>query len=373
MHGLKLDRISKTYYKKKALDNVSLEIEEGSFVCLLGPTGSGKTTLLKIIAGVETPSSGAVHFGAENVTMLPPNKRSVSMVFENFALYPNMSVFKNIASPLYARKMPKKDIEKKVLETATFLKIDRLLKRRISQLSGGEMQRVAIGRALCKEAKIVLFDEIFVNLDYKLREQMRIEFRELMDKVKLTSIFSTPDPEDAFLLADRIAVIHDGQIRQYDSKDVVYNHPVDTFVGAYFGHPEMNLVDCQITQKNGAVTLESNLLQMPIASEQLKAKFSSGKYSLGIRPEHLKISETGRPSGALSRNTEESVCSGTILLTEVVGSDTIVHVSASHETIEVFTPGIYRQNVGKEIYVSFDPRRIYLFDKESGKLMGRGE
>ena len=373
MQGIKLDRISKTFMKKKALDNVSMEIEEGSFVCLLGPTGSGKTTLLKIIAGVETPTSGAVYFGPTNVTMLPPNKRSVSMVFENFALYPNMSVFKNIASPLYAKKLPKKDVEKKVLETATFLKIDRLLKRRISQLSGGEMQRVAIGRALCKEAKIVLFDEIFVNLDYKLREQMRIEFRELMDKVKLTTIFSTPDPEDAFLLADRIAVIHDGQIRQYDSKDIVYNQPIDTFTGAYFGHPEMNLVECDVTQKNGRLTLESNLLEMPIGSGSLQEKLKAGKYSMGIRPEHLRISENGRASGPLNGCTEESTCSGTILLTEVVGSDTIVHVNAAEETVEVFTPGIYRQDVGKGVYVSFDPRKIYLFDKESGKLIGRGE
>jgi len=373
MHGIKLDRISKTFNKKKALNNVSMEIEEGSFVCLLGPTGSGKTTLLKIIAGVETPSSGAVYLDSANVTMLPPNKRSVSMVFENFALYPNMSVFKNIASPLVAKRLPKKDIEKKVLEVATFLKIDRLLKRRISQLSGGEMQRVAIGRALCKEAKIVLFDEIFVNLDYKLREQMRIEFRQLMDKVKLTSIFSTPDPEDAFLLADKIAIIHDGEIRQYDSKDVVYNYPADTFTGSYFGHPEMNLVECDITQKNGRLTLESNLLVMPIRSDRLMANLKTGRYSLGIRPEHIKLCESGHPSGPVNGCTEHSMCSGKILLTEVVGSDTIVHINAAEETIEVFTPGIYRQDVGKDVFVSFDPRKIYLFDKESGQLIGRGE
>ena len=373
MQGIKLDRISKTYNKKKVLDNVSMQIEEGSFVCLLGPTGSGKTTLLKIIAGVELPSSGAVYFDSTDVTLLPPNKRSVSMVFENFALYPNMSVFKNIASPLYAKKLPAKDIENKVKEVATFLKIDRLLKRRISQLSGGEMQRVAIARALCKEARIVLFDEIFVNLDYKLREQMRIEFRELIDKVKLTSIFSTPDPEDAFMLADKVAIIHDGQIRQYSSKDVVYNHPVDTFAGAYFGHPEMNLVPCQVTLKGGRPTLESKILEMPIFDERLSAELKPGSYTLGIRPEHLKLCEVMQSSGPVNGRGENSVCAGKILLTEVVGSDTIVHVSAAEENLEIFTPGIYRQDVGKDVCVSFDPRKIYLFEKQSGQLIGRGE
>ncbi len=372
MQGIKLDRISKTFNKKKALDNVSMEIEEGSFVCLLGPTGSGKTTLLKILAGVETPSSGAVYFGGQDVTGLPPNKRTVSMVFENFALYPNMSVFQNIASPLVARKLPKKDIEKKVTETATFLKIDRLLRRRISQLSGGEMQRVAIARALCKEAKLVLFDEIFVNLDYKLRESMRIEFKELMDRVKLTSIFSTPDPEDAFMLADKVAIIHDGQIRQFDSKDTVYNHPIDLFTGAYFGHPEMNLVQCDITQKNGDVRLVSSLLEMPIHNEKLKTQLKTGRYSMGIRPEHVRMSQDGRANGPVDGRAEEACRAGKILLTEVVGSDTIVHISVGEDTIEVFTPGICREDVDTGTYVSFDPRKIYLFDNETGRLIGRG-
>jgi ABC-type sugar transport system ATPase subunit len=322
---------------------------------------------------VETPSSGAVYFDSTDVTMLPPNKRSVSMVFENFALYPNMSAFKNIASPLYAKRLPAKEIENKVMETATFLKIDRLLKRRISQLSGGEMQRVAIARALCKEARIVLFDEIFVNLDYKLREQMRIEFKELMDKVKLTSIFSTPDPEDAFMLADKVAVIHDGQIRQYSSKEVVYDQPVDTFTGSYFGHPEMNLVQCEVTLKGGRLTLESKLLEMPILNDRLGAVLKPGGYTLGIRPEHLKLCEARQASGPVNGRSEDSICAGKIQLTEVVGSDTIVHVTAAEENLEIFTPGIYRQDVGKDVCISFDPRKIYLFDRHSGQLLGRGD
>ena len=373
MRGIKLDRVTKLYGKKKALDDVTLEVEEGTFVCLLGPTGSGKTTMLKILAGVETPTSGAVRFDSEDVTLVPPNKRPVSMVFENFALYPNMSVFKNIASPLTMTKLSKAEIEQKVNETAKFLRIDRLLQRRISQLSGGEMQRVAVARALCKEAKLVLFDEIFVNLDYKLREQMRIEFKELMDRVKITSVFSTPDPEDAFMLADRVAVIRDGKIEQYDSKEVVYNHPVDEFTGAYFGHPEMNLLECAVEQKDGRFTLESSVLQMPILSESLRSKLKAGRYSLGVRPEHLQIHAEGASNGVVDGLSQESMRAGKILLTEVVGSDTIVHVGIGSEAIEVFTPGIYREEVGTGVFVSFDPRKIYLFDKTGGQLIGRGE
>jgi ABC-type sugar transport system ATPase subunit len=373
MEGIKLEGIIKSFGKKKALDDFSIEIPEGSFLCLLGPTGSGKTTLLKIVAGVETQDAGAVYLDSTDLTMLPPNKRPVSMVFENFALYPNMSVFKNIASPLLAKKLPKKEIERKVLEQASFLRIDKLLQRRIGQLSGGEMQRVAIARALCKEARVMLLDEIFVNLDYKLREEMRIEFRELMDKVKLTTIFSTPDPEDAFMLADRVAVIHDGKIIQYDTKDAVYNNPYNTFSGSYFGYPEMNLMDCRVTQKNGGLILESGLLQLSLKGSVLKDKLTIGTYTLGVRPEHIRISDNGKPTGELNGCDEHSVCSGTIVLTEVVGSDTIVHVRVADQTVEVFTPGIYRREVGETIYVDVDLRQIYVFDKESGELIGRGE
>jgi ABC-type sugar transport system ATPase subunit len=371
MRGIKLEKVTKTFGKKRALDGVTLEIEEGSFVCLLGPTGSGKTTLLRILAGVETPGSGAVYLDGEDVTLVPPNKRPVSMVFENFALYPNMSVFRNIASPLVARKLPKKEIEQKVAETAAFLRIDRLLKRRISQLSGGEMQRVAIARALCKEAKLVLFDEIFVNLDYKLREQMRIEFRELMDRVKLTTIFSTPDPEDAFMLADKVAVIRDGRIRQFDSKEVAYERPVDAFTGAYFGYPEMNLLDCDVAREDGALTLQSSILRMPVVADRL-GELEAGSYSLGVRPEHLKIHAEAVPSGPVDGRSQRSVLEGKVLLTEVVGSDTIVHVGVGSHAMEVFTPGIYREDVGKRVYLSFDPRDIYLFEKAGGRFVGRG-
>jgi len=364
MPEVTLNQISKTIGKNKVLKNISLKIEEGTFVCLLGPTGSGKTTLLKIIAGLTTPSQGTVLFDNTDVTLVEPNKRNVSMVFEDFALYPHMSVFKNIASPLLAKKLPKSEVEKKVKDVTKFLKIDRLLDRKINQLSGGEMQRVAIGRALAKDAPIVLFDEIFVNLDYKLREQMRIEFKELMDKVKLTTVFSSPDPEDALSLADKIAVMHNGEILQYDVKDEVYNRPVDDFTGGYFGYPEMNFIDCIVSEKEGELEIDAGFFKAPVKNEYMKRNLKIGNYLLGLRPEHVQISDDPPKRGGAGK--------GSLLLTEVIGSDTIVHVDTGNCTLEVFTPGIYRKEIAKQIFLGFDLELIYLFDKESGQLIGRG-
>lgn len=364
MPEVTLNQVSKTIGKNMVLDNISLKIEEGTFVCLLGPTGSGKTTLLKIIAGLASPSQGSVHFDDADVTMVEPNKRNVSMVFEDFALYPHMSVFKNIASPLLAKKLPKDEIEGKVREVTNFLKIDRFLDRKISQLSGGEMQRVAIGRALAKDAQIVLFDEIFVNLDYKLREQMRVEFKELMDKVKLTTVFSSPDPEDALSLADKIAVMHSGKIIQYDVKDVVYNQPVDIFTGGYFGYPEMNFVDCIVSEKKGELELDAGFFKAPVNNEYMKRNLKIGKYTMGLRPEHIQISEEPLTKGVTGK--------GSLILTEVIGSDTIVHIDMGNCSLEVFTPGIFRKEMATQIFLSFNLELIYLFDKDSGQLIGRG-
>jgi ABC-type sugar transport system ATPase subunit len=234
------------------------------------------------------------------------------------------------------------------------------------------MQRVAVARALCKEAQLVLFDEIFVNLDYKLREQMRIEFKELMDRVKITSVFSTPDPEDAFMLADKVAVISEGRIRQFDRKDVVYDRPVDSFTGAYFGHPEMNLLECNVSQQDGGLGLSSSVLQMPLLNEPLRGRLKPGTYALGVRPEHIKLHAQGASSGAVDGRGQQTMREAKILLTEVVGSDTIVHVRVGNDSVEVFTPGIYREDVGTSVFVSFDPRKIYLFDKVGGQFIGRG-
>jgi len=364
MPGIILNKISKKIGDQKILDDITLEIDEGSFVCLLGPTGSGKTTLLRIIAGLEQPDGGAVLFGEENVTDLPPNMRDVSMVFQDFALYPHMSVFKNLASPLAAKGLASSEVKEKVQEVAKFLKIDRFLERRITQLSGGEMQRVAIGRALAKEAKIVLFDEVFVNLDYKLREEMRVEFKKLVDALSITTIFSTPDPEDALSLADKVAVVHEGRILQYDEREKVYEYPTDVFTGSYFGYPEMNLLDCMVAKRNGELFIDTESFAIPIKNAGSGHKeIAPGNYVLGLRPENISISD--KPEGDIT-------IQGKMLLTEVIGSDTIVHIAVGDHTIHSFVPGIHRTVSDREIYIGFEPKNAYLFNKETRALERRG-
>jgi ABC-type sugar transport system ATPase subunit len=278
-------------------------------------------------------------------------------------LYPHMSVFKNIASPLYAKNVSAAEIKKKVEEVARFLRIDRFLERKVTQLSGGEMQRVAIGRALAKEAQIVLFDEIFVNLDYKLREEMRVEFKDLVDRLNITTIISSPDPEDALSLAHKVAVIHEGVVLQYDLRDTVYRRPADVFTGSYFGYPEMNLIDCTVAKKNGGLAIDSGAFQLPIKSKDKGSSISPGDYVLGIRPENVSIEK--QPSGP-------DAVEGKMVLTEVIGSDTIVHVMVGNQTLQSFVPGIYRSVSDEAIYVGFDPSDIYLFRKDTGAFETRG-
>lgn len=358
-----LENISKQFGEIKALDNVSLEIEEGTMVCFLGPPGGGKTTLMKIIAGLVKPDTGSVFFGSEDVTKRPPNMRNVSMVFQDFALYPHMTVYKNIASPLIAKKLSAGDIRRKVKEVARFLRIDRFLKRKVTQLSGGEMQRVAIGRALAKEAEIVLFDEIFVNLDYKLREEMRVEFKDLVDRLNITTIISSPDPEDALSLAHMVAMIHEGKIIQYDLRDHVYENPADVFTGEYFGYPEMNLIDCTVAKKNGKWVIASEPFQIPLRAKEKINGITPGSYVMGLRPEDISIKKT--------RSGPDEVA-GEMILTEVIGSDTIIHVTIGNQTLQSFVPGIHRNVSDEAVYIEFDPSNVYLFRKESGAFITKG-
>jgi ABC-type sugar transport system ATPase subunit len=227
------------------------------------------------------------------------------------------------------------------------------------------MQRVSIGRALAKEAKIVLFDEIFVNLDYKLREEMRVEFKGLVDRLNITTVFSTPDPEDALSLASKTAIVHDGRIVQYDTTEKVYRYPVDLFTGSYFGYPEMNLIDCAIVKKDKEFYIDADSFKIPINGQGRKKMPATGRYVLGIRPENISIGEREKPQRRI-------VLQGKMLITEVIGSDTIVHIEVGKHVIESFVPGIYRSASEKELWVGFDPENIYLFNKETSALETRG-
>lgn len=233
--------IHKHFDDIKAVDGVDLASEEGEFLVLLGPSGCGKTTLLRMIAGLETPTSGEILIGGRVVTGLPPRARGIAMVFQSYALYPHMTIFKNIAFPLKAQKVPKETIREKVHWAASMFKIEKFLRRKPRELSGGERQRVALARALVREPNCFLLDEPLSNLDAKLRASAREELHRFQKRVEITTIYVTHDQVEAMGMGDRIAVMHEGKVRQLDTPSEIYNNPADTFVGGFLGSPPMNL------------------------------------------------------------------------------------------------------------------------------------
>lgn len=364
MPEIRLKNINKTIEGKGILKNICLRIEDGLFTCILGPPGAGKTTLLKIIAGLESLATGEVYFGEENITDLSPQMRDISMVFQDFALYPHLLVYENIASPLKAKRMPKKEIRKKVKEVTSFLGIDRLLDRIPRQLSGGEMQRVAIARAMIKEPKVYLLDEILVNLDYKIREEMRSELKGIAKKMGRTIIYATPDPLDVLSMADRVVVLHKGIIEQKGSTKEVYTHPKNIVVGGYFGFPEMNLVDCVLKRKNNKLFITTDELTIDISEFKEKLKERKEKeVILGVRPENMNIA-----TEAVQKRGNNLV-KGEVVLGEVIGSDTIVHVKIGKDKIKIFVPRIYRVPIGEKIWLHFNTRDIYLFNRQTGECI----
>ncbi|MCX6090597.1 MAG: ABC transporter ATP-binding protein [Candidatus Atribacteria bacterium] len=249
--------VNKTFGEKKILQNINLELETGKFYCLLGPVGAGKTTLLKVIAGLEEIDPGGhMNFKNQEFSQMSLWERNAAMVYQNFVLYPHFNVFENIASPLRARKLAKNEIKSKVQSIAEMLRIDKLLSKRPRELSGGEMQRVAIARALAKEADIYLFDEILVNLDYKIREEMRPELRKITQGQGRMVIFSTSDPVDVLSMGDKVIIMDQGEILQFGNVGEVYEYPKNIRAGKYFGYPEMNILEAMITDNNNQIQLE---------------------------------------------------------------------------------------------------------------------
>jgi len=366
MARVQFKNISKYFGEKPALDDITLEIDDKTFVCILGPTGAGKTTLLRTIAGLEQVDAGHLFFEDQEITDLPLQKRDVSMVFQDFTLYPNLIVFENIASPLRARKAPRSEIKRQVKEIAEILKIDHLLERIPRQLSGGEMQRVAIARAVAKRPGVYLFDEILVNLDYKIREQMRAMLKDLARELGSTVIYATPDPLDVLSMAEKVIVLNEGRIKQYGETFDVYRNPCDSFIGKYFGYPEMNFIEGRLSAGDSKITFqfEGNDLEVTPMRTQLEGLLESSVI-LGIRPEDIYIENS-------LRNTEDFAVEGTLLLGEVIGSDTILHLECAAVKMKVFVPEIRLAKPGQRLLLHFGLRDCHFFNAADSKLICRG-
>lgn len=357
MARIVLENITKRFGKVTALDGVSLQIEDGEFIVLLGPSGSGKTTLMYLIAGIYRPTSGRILFDGKDVTNLPPKDRNVGLVFQNWALYPHMKVFENIAFPLTLKKTDRKTIEERVHEVAKMLKIEALLDRYPWQLSGGQQQRVAIARALVKQPQILLFDEPLSNLDALLRISVRTELKRLQKDLKITSIYVTHDQAEALAIADRIAVINNGKLVQVGTPEEIYYNPKHTFVASFVGNPPANLLNVELDGTN--LMIEDKIVRAP--KELLDKVSSRKKIVFSFRPEKASLLDNMR---------ENAVCmEAQVYEVESMGREQIVTVYVGQTMVKVLRPSDERYRLGQNLFLCVELEDLMLFDFDTGEAL----
>jgi multiple sugar transport system ATP-binding protein len=361
MATVELVRVSKVYGSANAVDDVSLAVGDKEFVVLLGPSGCGKSTLLKLIAGLEDPSAGEIYIDGALVNYVPPVERDVSMVFQNYALYPHMSVADNIGFPLRMQRVPRDQIRKRIVEVAALLGIEQLLDRRPKALSGGQRQRVALGRAIVREPKAFLMDEPLSNLDAKLRVQMREELMQLHERVRGTVIYVTHDQIEAMTMADRLVVLSQGRIQQVGPPQEVYDRPVNTYVATFVGSPAMNLVVGELSLVDGQLQFISPSIALPLPATMAASMADHGnrRVVLGVRSEDLLVAPTG-----------EGGPRATVRFVESIGSDVFVRLVSGTEWLIARVPAYGDIGEGDVVTISVRAEAIHLFDPE-GKVIGR--
>ena len=337
------------------LQNLNIEIEDGEFLVLLGSSGCGKSTLLNCIAGLLDISEGQIFIKGKNVTWEEPKDRGIGMVFQSYALYPQMTVEKNLSFGLRVARVPKPEIEKRIARAAEILQIQPLLKRKPAELSGGQRQRVAIGRALVRDVDVFLFDEPLSNLDAKLRSELRVEIKRLHHALKNTMIYVTHDQIEALTLADRIAIMKNGVIQQLDDPTTIYNAPRSLFVAGFIGSPSMNFLRGELVERNGKVAFATNGVSFSLEGYAAAEKLEAGrKVVLGLRPEHIGVNE---PAAA---NAE--VHDAVVDIEEPMGADNLLWIKHAGHTMSVRINGARRFSPGAPIKLVFDMSVASLFD-----------
>jgi multiple sugar transport system ATP-binding protein len=364
MASLSLKNIYKVYSGNvTAVRDFNLDIEDKEFIVFVGPSGCGKSTTLRMIAGLEEISQGELNIGDKLVNDVAPKDRDIAMVFQNYALYPHMSVYDNMAFGLKLRKVPKAEIEKKVKEAARVLDIEHLLDRKPKALSGGQRQRVALGRAIVREPKVFLMDEPLSNLDAKLRVQMRTEISKLHKKLQTTFVYVTHDQTEAMTMGTRIVVMKDGLIQQVDTPQHIYDHPVNIFVAGFIGSPQMNFMDAKVEEKNGKVVLvfgdDTVVLPEDKAVAVRKGGYIGKDVIMGIRPEDLDDSDE------FIAKHPESIVSATVEVTELMGAETYIYLAKGKSNIIARVNGSSKAQVGDVLRLALDTSKIHVFDKET--------
>ena len=360
MASIRLNNVTKTFKKTTAVNNVNLVIADGEFFCVLGPPGAGKTTLLRLIVGLENPDGGDILIGEESVNSIHPSKRDIAMIFQNLALYPDKTVFENIAFPLKQQEVPEDEIEKRVTDVAKHLKIDWLLEKLPSQLSGGERQRVAIGRAIVRQPKAYLMDEPLSNLDALLRLEMRVALKELQTNLKETFVYVTHDQVEALSMGDRIAVLNEGVLQQVDDPSRIYRSPNNMFVATILGNPPMNFLNCSLKRENGSIMLEHQAFKLQSDNREviglLKTGDDSGSIVLGLRPEDILIHK---------EKPKEKSIQAQIYVTEPLGNETIVDIKIGENVIKVLAESDFSGSSNQGVWITFNSHKLHLFDNES--------
>ena len=341
--GIRFQNVTKTFGDTKVVDDLSLEIADGEFVVLLGPSGCGKTTTLRMLAGLETVSSGEIYIGDQRINDVPTQQRDLAMVFQSYALYPHMSIAENIAYPLRVRKLPKDEREKRVASVAKLLEIESLLDRKPRQLSGGERQRVALARAIVREPRAYLMDEPLSNLDARLRVQMRGELKRLQHQLGTTTIYVTHDQAEAMTLASRVAVMKKGRLQQFDTPLNIYNRPANRFVAEFVGSPSMNFVEGTIDRGTFVG-----------AEIKFQVSRSGGHVTMGIRPEHIHV---------LTQPQEDAI-PAEVYVTELMGNETFVFLTVGPHKLIARAPADFRAEVESTVWLRLEVEKAHFFPKE---------
>jgi len=357
MASVSIQGVRKTYDKLEVVHGLDLEVAHNEFVVLVGPSGCGKSTMLRMIAGLESITAGDIYIGERLVNNVEPKNRNIAMVFQNYALYPHMTVFRNISFGLRAARLPKDEVRQRVEEAAAILDLSDLLERKPSQLSGGQRQRVAMGRAIVRDPRVFLFDEPLSNLDAKLRYQMRTEIKKLHQKVQTTIIYVTHDQIEAMTLADRIVIMRDGYIQQVGAPRDVYHTPANTFVAGFIGSPAMNMMPGEVESIDGRAHVRIAAdFAVPLAPHQAARMTGGGQAILGIRPEDLTLAN-GTPA------PEEWLVDARIEVVEPLGSETLVAVDIAGHELTGIAKGRSEPAVGSVAPFAFNLENMHVFDR----------
>ncbi|MRG57636.1 ATP-binding cassette domain-containing protein [Phyllobacterium sp. SYP-B3895] len=358
LHSVSIKDLSLNFGSVGVLKDLNIDVADGEFLVLLGPSGCGKSTLLNCIAGLLDISEGQIFIKGKNVTWEEPKDRGIGMVFQSYALYPQMTVEKNLSFGLRVAGLPKAEIAKRIAAAAEILQIGPLLHRKPAELSGGQRQRVAIGRALVRDVDVFLFDEPLSNLDAKLRSELRVEIKRLHQKLANTMIYVTHDQIEALTLADRIAVMKGGLIQQLDDPLTIYNRPRNLFVASFIGSPAMNFLKGEIGGNCAGPVFKANGLDISLASYAAQQPLPFGRAAIfGFRPEHIAIGDAPGPAGRSSPATVD--------LDEPMGADSLVWLKVAGKPISVRVDSGRRYQPGEKVFLTFNPNLASVFDAES--------